>query len=420
LADGSTTLVADRELADLVVVAQLLYDGMGNPPVQAPALLIQGERIIGVEVRSGSWRPPGAAEVVSELEGTIVPGLIDAHVHLCGIRPEQGVAGTAVKAVSQAQRALASGVTTVRDCGGPGNTTIAVKQALQAGVAIGPRIVACGPPLTTSAGHCHWLGGRADSATELKRRIRQLREQDADFIKIMLTGGMSTPGSNPSRPQYSLQEMAAAVEDAHRIGMRVAAHTLSSAGADIAVGAGVDTIEHGWTITGRPQGFQLEDAERVAAADYPVILSVTAHRDLRHLVTDPDRRQGVPELRRRLEPHRALRGLGVPVMVSSDADGDHTPLDRFDQSIEAYRIGMETTFEAALHAASGLPAQALGLADSIGALIRGRVADVVVLGADPAHDVAAMTKVRRVLLGGREVASDGDLRTTGEPAAKSL
>lgn len=402
----------DRDRATLVLSAPLLFDGTGAPPIEDAALLIDGTRILGVERRNGEWSVPANADVLAWDRGTILPGLVDSHVHLAGLQAVDDDTRSAARAIQQAQNALAAGITTVRDCGGPGMLTIELKAAAAAGAWSGPRLLACGAPLTTTGGHCHWMGGRADSAMELRRRVRQTAEAGGDFVKIMITGGMSTPGSNPFLPQYTVEEVAIAVNDAHRLGMRVAGHVLSGVGIEIAIKAGIDTIEHGWTITGKPQEFTAESAELMAGAGYPVIASVTAHRDLHVLLPDGPE-EDVQELRKRLEPHRAVSQLGVPVVVHSDADGSHTRLDRFRFSIEAYRLGMGVSFDAALHAATGLAAEAVGLGGETGSLERGRLADVLVVHGDPRLDADALDEVDLVLLEGREMVRWGRLTIDG-------
>lgn len=388
----------DRRRADVVAIGRLMFDGTGGPGVENRAVLIAGTRILGVEPWDDHWRAPVGAQVIGGTEAAIVPGLVDAHVHLCGIDARHVDPRTTARAIDQAQRAMAAGVTTIRDCGGPGHLTIELKQAQEAGLWAGPRIVACGSPLTTTAGHCHWMGGRADTAEALRIHVRQIRQAGGDFIKIMLTGGMSTPGSNPYQAQYSIEEIAPVVDDAHRLGMTVAAHVLSNAGIRVAVASGVDTIEHGWSITGAMQDFTPEAADLVAAADHRVIASLTAHRDLRSLVRDPAGRE---ELLSRVAPHRALAERGVPLVVHSDADGKHTPLDEFGYSVEVYRQGLDTTFEAALHAATGLAAEAVGLAGVVGEITPGCAADILVLAGDPREDPTYLHTPTHVIANGQ-------------------
>ena len=183
---------------------------------------------------------------------TLLPGLIDGHVHLTFSGGEQAMVDVVrdsdelllLRAVRNAERALRAGITTVRDCGDRHNVTFTLRDAIRSGVVRGPRLVACGMPITTTAGHCHFLGLVADTTDELVRAVRRQAQAGADSIKVMATGGRLTPGSNASEAQYSAEQLRLVVEDAHRLGRRVAMHVLGTSGIRNAVAAGADTLEH--------------------------------------------------------------------------------------------------------------------------------------------------------------------------------
>jgi imidazolonepropionase-like amidohydrolase len=304
----------------------------------------------------------------------------------------------------RAQAALAAGVTTVRDCGSASLTNVSLRESRDAGYWIGPRIFACGLPLTTTGGHLHGFGLRCDSAEELRRGVRWNAEHQADFIKIALTGGMSTPGSNPGRAQYSIDELNSAVEDAHRLGLKVAVHALSTEGVRIAAAARVDTLEHGWTVTGQAQDF--ETAVVGAVAEAGLFASVTAHRHLRAFLPTDSNPGNPEEIIRRLTPHRALRAAGVPVVVHSDSDGVKNVFSDFAQSVEVFQIGMGCNTPEAIAAATHLPATAIGAADRLGALCPGMLADVLVVQGRVSSDIRSLRMVRDVFLDGRPVVSN--------------
>jgi imidazolonepropionase-like amidohydrolase len=263
-------------------------------------------------------------------------------------------------------------------------------------------------PVTRADGHCHWFGRHAEDRDAVRREVERLVVEGADVIKIMITGGMSTPGSRPGVPQYDASEVAAAVETAHRAGVRVAAHVLGSAGVRVAVDAGVDTLEHGWTITGGDQRFEPDVVAPLAASG--MIASVTSHEKLRDLLPGALTPTGdLPELRRRLIPHRAVAAAGVPLVVHSDCGPYRTRYDRFGLSIRVFHEGMGVPVERAVAAATSLPAMALGLDHEVGAIAPGRRADLVLLDGDPTTDPDALTRVRRVILGGRVTVEDGRL-----------
>jgi imidazolonepropionase-like amidohydrolase len=198
-----------------------------------------------------------------------------------------------------------------------------------------------------------------------------------------------------------------AVARAHALGLRVAAHALCTEGVRIAARSGVDTIEHGWTITGRRQDFEPSVVTEVKASG--AFGSVTTHDSLRDLVPSSGASGDVEELRRRLVPHRALGDVGVPMVVHSDAGPGPTRFDDFAASIRCYAFGMEVTAVEAIRAATGTAAAALGLVGAIGTVEPGAVADLVLVDGDPTVDLPTRERVRRVILGGRTVAIGGRL-----------
>jgi imidazolonepropionase-like amidohydrolase len=398
----------------LIVTADLLIDGTGAPPVASPAVFVVDGRV----ERVGVWGPEAAApdgwEVVGGRGMTLLPGLVDAHAHLAF--PEQDdprpMADLADGARRHAAEALIGGVTTIRDLGSADGIALRLRDDIAAGRAGGPRILAAAAPITITGGHCDWFGERADTAEDLVAAIDRLADQGVDVIKVMATGGMASPRSDPYTPQWSENVLAPAVARAHARGLRVAAHALCTAGVRVAAHAGVDTIEHGWTITGRRQDFEESVVEEVRAAG--AFGSVTTHDSLRELLPADgaagDRAPGdVEEIRRRLVPHRALAAAGVPMVVHSDAGRGSTRFDDFAASIRCYGLGMEVAAVGAVRAATGTASAALGLAGTIGTVETGAVADLVLVDADVTAVLPTRDRIRRVILGGRTVALDGRL-----------
>jgi imidazolonepropionase-like amidohydrolase len=400
-------------MSALVLVADLLVDGTGGEPLERPAVVVEGERIIDVSQRGDRWHAPDDARVL-DLEGcTLLPGLIDAHVHLAleGATGAEAIAFAEQASDAQladamrrhAGEALLGGVTSVRDLGSPRQSGVHLRAERERGELTAPRLVVAGRPITTSTGHCHWMGLIAETAPELSAAVHELADEGVDLIKVMATGGMMTPGSDPYRVQYSADELATLVRVAHEHGLPVAAHVLCTAGLLNAIAAGVDTIEHGWTITGKKQD-DSDDAVR-CLAEAQILSSVTAHSALRGLLLAGEH----DELRRRLEPHRRLRAAGVEMLVHSDAGTPGTTFRDFALSLEAYLVGMQVTLAEAVHAATKLPARALGLTGEIGVVEAGRLADLLVVRGDPRDDAGALRDVERVLQSGRTLVADGRL-----------
>ena len=376
---------------------------------ERPVVTIDGGRIATVETRDGAWHAPAGVEVVDLTGRTLLPGLIDAHVHLAF--PEPGAVpdpeALAADALQRAQAALVGGVTTLRDLGSADAIALRLRDAMASGRIPGPRILAAERPLTTTGGHCHWFARIADTGPELVAAVEAVAAAGADVVKIIATGGMATAGSDPYTPQYTVEQLAPAVERAHRLGLRVAAHALCTAGVRNAIAAGVDTLEHGWTITGRRQDFEPSVAEELARST--TVASVTTHDALRSLLPGSAYPGDIAEIRRRLAPHRALAAAGVPLLVHSDAGPGPTRFDDFAASIRAFAVGMGATALEAIRAATGVPAAALGLDGEIGTVESGRLADLIAVGGDAADELPTRERVTHVILGGRTVAIDGRL-----------
>jgi imidazolonepropionase-like amidohydrolase len=341
----------------------------------------------------------------------LLPGLVDAHLHAAFPGPDDLVDEATLldTATINAGRLLTGGVTTARDLGGPGTVTIQLRDAIRGNRTAGPRLLVAGQPITTRGGHCHWLGRHAHSPEEVRDAVRSLVESGVDWVKLMITGGMSTPGIDPYAPQYTVAAARAGVETAHQLGKHVAAHALGTEGVRVALAAGVDTLEHGWTITGRPQRFDPTVIPELVAAG--VTSSVTAHHALRALVPWEADVGDADELRGRLAPHRAMAAAGVPVVVHSDAGPGPTRYEAFGDSVAAFLVGMLVSAAAAIHAATLAPARALGLDHTIGTVTPGRIADLVLLRGDPGRNLRALRAVQDVYQAGRLVAQAGSLVT---------
>lgn len=394
-------------MPDLALVADLLFDGKGTEPLERPLITITAGRITSVEERPRAWSPSRELRVV-DLEGcTLLPGLIDAHVHLAltgetsaeAIAFAESASEDEILAVMRehAEDALRAGVTTLRDCGSPGRTGVLARQALSRGDWLGPRLLVSGRPITTATGHCHWMGRVAETPAEVRAAVQELVAEGVDFIKVMATGGMMTPGSDPYRPQYDREALRALVAEAHQANRRVAAHVLSAQGLQFAIDAGIDTIEHGWTITASRQ--DVDESLAAAMAGAGIFGSVTAHTALRTLLEKGD----LDGLRLRLAAHRRFRAAGVRMVVHSDAGTPGTRFSDFALSVEALMAGLQTTITEAIEAATALPAEALGLADDLGTVESGQRADIVAVEGDLRDDPRALRRVQTVVLGGREV-----------------
>jgi imidazolonepropionase-like amidohydrolase len=397
--------------------ARLLIVGTGVPPIEDAAMLIGADGRIEWVGTSAAAPRPEAARVVELGPATLLPGLIDSHVHLsfdagpdhaavrAVLESEEPYGLLPARALRNAQMALLSGVTTVRDCGAKGLVALRVRDAIADGLATGPRVVACGMPITTTGGHLHYCGLRADSESDVRRSVRWLAQAGADAIKIVSSGGNMTAGSNPLLPQYPAGVLAAAAEEAHRLGRRIVAHALNARSIRDCFEAGIDTIDHAtWSLDDGSVGFDAALGARLARSD--TTLGLTGSGILRQLLTDT---AGVQELRERLRPHRELLALGARVVVHSDAGVRFTPFDQFILSLQVMEVGLDAARMQVLQSATAHAAAALGLADEVGTLEVGKRADVVCVESNPLEDLNYLRQVRRVWRDGRVVVEDGRL-----------
>lgn len=381
--------------------------------------------VAGKKIRSWGNRadlpslPPDTA-VLSFPRQTLIPGLINSHAHLCvpsGGQPfylKQSDEMALLTAVRNMRRELLSGVTTVRDCGDQNGVLFALRKAVNRGILDGPRFVLCGPPLTMTGGHAHFLGGVADGPAEIARTVRRRISDGADFIKLIGTGG-GTPGTHPAHASYSREELAAAVSAAHRLDVPVTVHCRGIPGIVNALEAGVDQIEH--ACFERPDGslsFDPELARRMARAGIYVTPTIQLYRDSQvHLkkkaaaqglnAAEQKRLAGLPGIiESKLKALQGFLAAGVNVVAGNDAGLPYTGFGCLWQELDAMMSGGMTAMQAIV-AATRAAARALGREDQIGSIQPGKQADLLVVDGDPTTDISALSRVRLVMLAGRTI-----------------
>ena len=243
-----------------VLTADRLIDGTGHPPLPHAALVIEDGRVEGIATGDDVDAALEGADRVDVAGGSILPGFVEMHTHMhCSAEadPFTDLATDSHEALllrsARAMRlALGSGVTTLRDLGSRNEVAFAVRQAVRDGIIPGPHILVAGTPITTTGGHCHMFGTEANSAEQVVAAVRGQVKRGADWIKIMATGGRFTPRTNPRQPQYPVDTLRAAVEDAARLEVRVAAHCHAAAGVRNAVEAGVRNLVHATWLSPDP------------------------------------------------------------------------------------------------------------------------------------------------------------------------
>lgn len=385
---------------------QFLYGGV--------TVVVDGDRI--ADVHPGRVDLPDSAEV-TEYDGTVLPGLFDCHTHLVADSTFGGLERVGMMTdeaidmvIMESLRAhAAAGVTTVRDLGDRGYRTLAFR--MHPGL---PRIVASGPPITTPGGHCHFLGGAVDG--DIRAAVGQRAERGVDVVKVMASGGFATPGTDQLGAQFTVPELTALVDGAHRAGLPIVAHAHSLTGMQHALAAGVDGIEH-FSGLSSEGGVQIDDdlLNDVARRGVVVDLTTGNDRSLHALMPTPPppvaalmARFGVASFDEfyatRIGLFTRLREHGVAVVAG--VDSGMAPTKRHGNAWRAVGEMVEAGYPSteALATATSLAADACGLAGETGRLAQGYSADVLVVDGDLSSDITALSSPRDVLIRGTRVA----------------
>jgi imidazolonepropionase-like amidohydrolase len=349
---------------------------------------------------------------------TIMPGLIDSHVHLAfdgGPNPAARMrAETSEQQLMLMLRSgrelLGVGVTTARDLGSRAYLAVAVRDAIATGLARGPRLVVAACPITVTGGHCWFMGGGADSEDDLRRLVRTHHKHGADLIKVMSTGGFMTTGSAPWYAQFTTAQVAVIVEEAARVDKPVAAHAHGTEGIRRAVEAGVTTIEHCSFVTEtNERRFSEPLAARIAERGMFVCPTISGGAPYIAELAGIEVGANV----------KAMHDMGVRIIAGTDAGIDNNPHHQYVGGLEyLVTLGFQPTQVLAM--ATTEAAAALGLGATTGRLAPGYDADLIVVGGDPQADIAALRDLRRVIARGRDYVPDSgrfDVSAPGSPYA---
>jgi imidazolonepropionase-like amidohydrolase len=293
-------------------------------------------------------------------------------------------------------------LTTVRDCGGKGRIVQQVREHIRRGDAAGPDVLSCGMPITTSRGHCHWLGLIAESHAEVCRAAERMLAEDADFLKVMATGGNMTPSSDPMRAQYDAKALQSIADIGRRAHKHSAAHVLSRAALPDVVAAQYRTIEHcDWRIEEERYEFDAELARRMRDQGQYVGLTMSGTTRRAFLAEIARSTAGpVRRLDARFACERRMIDAGVAFTLHTDAGVRLTPIERFDLGLRTAVIELKLTPSEALVAVTRTAAAALDLPDR-GLIHPGKRADLLIVEGNPLADLACLSRVRAVIKAGR-------------------
>jgi imidazolonepropionase-like amidohydrolase len=395
-----------------------LIDGTGAAPVSDGAVLIDGDKVVAAGPRNEVREQAGnGAEVINANGGTIVPGMINCHDHVYRKtlrNPKPG--GTyresaaelmtmpALKLVllsaSNVKKELATGVTTIRDLGAGYGLALTLRDAINSGWVDGPRILAAGMPIAMTGGHGWRMARECDGPDEVRKAVREQLKAGVDCLKFMATGGLaSMPVEDPQTVEMTEEELRAGIEEAHKRARLTCAHADATEGVKNAIRAGIDSVEHGAYLDD-------EAIEMMLARGTTLTPTLSGlWRVAVYFYEAGDKTMGDMITHHAIEPHEESFAkawkAGILYAAGSDSAGE---------MVEELELMMKCGVDElqAITSATGSAAKVCGIADRLGTLEAGKLADLLVCAGDPTETIGALRDVRCVVKGGQVV--DGTLK----------
>ncbi|GGN40352.1 amidohydrolase [Streptomyces kronopolitis] len=390
----------------VLISADRVLTGPGGRTIRDGAVLVEADVItaVGTEAEMAAIVEPAVRRLRCP-GATVLPGLIDCHVHLAfdaGPDPVGAVARAAPDALAaamadRAAQFLDAGVTTVRDLGDRDALALALREAIASGAAPGPRVLAAAAPLTPPGGHCGFLGGEVATDDDIRKQIARNAAAGADLIKVMASGGALTPGGPRMwESQFTRAQLRLIVEEAAAHGLEVAAHAHGTDAIADCVDAGVRTLEHCSWRTADGVTYDPEITRRIIENDVSVCRCVSGDWQLFLQQLGPERAESMARV------IRDMRQAGVRFIAGTDAG---VPGARFGDYVGMLEFfaSLGFTHTEILDMATVNAARALGLTDT-GTLRPGMRADLLVVDGDPLHELDALRRVRHVVANGRHKA----------------
>jgi imidazolonepropionase-like amidohydrolase len=391
------------------VVGGKLIDGTGMAPIEDAVVIIEGDCIRSVGQADATPIPTGA-KLIDVTGKTLVPGLINCHAHLCldgspdpfRTVQQRSITENVLLAARHAEASLHAGVTTLRDLGGWEFVDLGLKKAINDGLILGPRMLASGKPLCMTGGTAHLIGREVDGPDEARKGAREQLKAGADVIKVMATGGVLTVGTDPGSAQLTYEELRAAVEEAKKASRLVAAHAHGATGIKNAIRAGTDSIEHGFFLDAEAIDMMLEQGTfyvPTLAATHEIITKGPEFGMPASMIAKAQRAGDA-----HIDSFRRAWQAGVRIAAGNDGGTPFNRADNLAGELERMVAAGMSCVEA-LATAHRTAAELLGMAEQIGTVEPGKLADLVVLDADPQVDISATRQVHMVIKAGQRVSA---------------
>ena len=376
-----------------------IVDGQGRQ-FERGALVIEGPRILAVGP-DREIRIPKGAQRIDGRGLTVVPGLIDCHVHFClgaeadvvAAVEQESSAVTLLKAAELARRTLHAGFTTVRDVGFRDHAVFALKQAIESGLTPGPRILAAGLAICMPGGHARFIGREANGVEAVRSAVLDQLNAGAEVIKVIASGGVLTPGTSPDEAQMTVEELTAAVEVAVSHGRHVAAHAHGATGMKNALRAGVHSIEHATLMD--DEAAEMMSHRGVYMVPTLSALATTAACPTGCGIPDSARSKAKNMVKQHEKSFRAAVRRGILIAFGTDAG---TPFNHHGNNAQEFErmVALGMTPMEAIMTSTSAAARLLGLSLEIGTVEAGKQADLLLVEGNPLRNIGALLKKERI------------------------
>ena len=413
------------------ILAGRLIDGISDKVEENQAIAIEDGRVSEISrITSALWElektSHGEIQIVDARDRTVLPGLINGHCHLCfsaSSHPTEDVFKDdetilAFRSQQHCAEALAVGVTTVRDCGSYGQIVLKLREAVGKGTVRGSRVVSCGRPVTSTGGHCWFLQGEADGADSMRHMAREILKEGADFIKVMVSGGNMTPGSEPNIRQCCKEELNIAAEEAHMHGKFLSVHVHSTESIKAAFEAGADIFDHCSWKRGDGTDYNAALADKMIEKGIFLCPALGAPYRMDPAQWFQDRPEKVEFWKKFREERffltRKMIRSGMQVIGGDDAGCRMTKFYDYWKGLKLMVETLDMSPMEVIRSTTSVTAKAMGMEKRIGSVLPGMEADLLAVDGKQDEDLSCLAVPDMVYQRGKLVAREGCLIPNAE------